>query len=65
MRKFVIAIEVDLDGQEAADPKKWIRNTIGSVRMRKVAEITYQEIHGDNNNVVLKQQHKAIGAKKK
>ncbi len=64
MRKFVIAIEVSLSEGEARNPEIWMKNTIGSIRMRKVGSIKHQEIYGDNNNVELAQQHKAIGAKR-
>jgi hypothetical protein len=47
MRKFVIAIEVNLDDREANNPETWMRNTIGSIRMRKVGSIKSQEITKD------------------
>ena len=44
MKKFIIAVEVDLDAHEASNPQKWMENIIGSVRMRRVGNINCQEV---------------------
>ena len=60
MRKFVIAIEVNLEDREADNPEIWMKNTIGSIRMRKVGTIKHQEIYGEGPLPELAQQHKDV-----
>ena len=44
MRKFVVALEVDLTDMEANNPELWVRRCLGSVVMRKVKSIKAQPI---------------------
>ena len=48
MRKFIIAIEVDLSDLEAANPRKWLQSLMGSVVMSKLKDIKIQEVNEDS-----------------
>jgi len=45
MRKFIIAIEVDLNDQAGRDPEAWFRGLIGSVKMRNIKSIKVEEVN--------------------
>ena len=45
MRKFIIAVEVDLTDLEARSPERWFQNLIGSVKMRKIKSIKAEEVN--------------------
>ena len=45
MRKFIIAIEVDLTDTEANNPGFWLKRSMGSVVMRKVGSVKVEEVN--------------------
>ena len=45
MRKFIIAIEADLNDRDGQDPAAWMRGLIGSVRMRSIKSIKVEEVN--------------------
>ena len=45
MRKFIIALEADLNDQDSIDPTKWLKSLIGSVRMRNIKSIKVEEVN--------------------
>ena len=48
MRKFIIAIEVDLNDVEARSPERWLKSSLGSVVMRKVGDVKIHEVNEDS-----------------
>lgn len=48
MRKFIIALEVDLNDIEARNPELWIKRGMGSVNMRKIGNIKAEEVNEDS-----------------
>ena len=45
MRKFIIALEVDLTDQEGKNPAAWLKGLIGSVRMKNIKSIKVEEVN--------------------
>ena len=45
MRKFIIALEADLNDMEANNPELWLRHVVGSVNMRKIKSIKAEEVN--------------------
>ena len=45
MRKFIIAVEADLNDRDSNDPAKWLKSLIGSVRMKSVKSIKVEEVN--------------------
>ena len=45
MRKFIIALEVDLSDLEGNDPEIWLKRVIGSVKMRNIKSIKAEEVN--------------------
>ena len=45
MRKFIIALEVDLSDLEGNDPEIWLKRVIGSVKMRNIKSIKVEEVN--------------------
>ena len=45
MRKFIIAIEADLNDRDSNDPAAWLRGLIGSVKMRNIKSIKVEEVN--------------------
>ena len=45
MRKFIIAIEADLNDLEATTPELWLRRVVGSVKMKNIKSITAEEVN--------------------
>ena len=45
MRKFIIAVEADLNDRDSNDPAKWLRGLIGSVKMKNIKSIKSEEVN--------------------
>ena len=45
MRKFIIALEVDLTDAQAKSPEQWLKSLIGSVRMKNIKSIKVEEVN--------------------
>ena len=45
MRKFIIALEVDLNELEARNPELWVKRIIGSVKMKKIRSVKAEEVN--------------------
>ena len=45
MRKFIIAVEADLNDRDSNDPASWLKNLIGSVKMRIIKSIKVEEVN--------------------
>ena len=45
MRKFIIAIEADLNDRDGQDPTAWLRGLIGSVKMRNIKSVKAEEVN--------------------
>ena len=45
MRKFIIALEVDLTETQAKNPEIWLKSLIGSVKMRNIKSIKVEEVN--------------------
>ena len=45
MRKFIIAVEADLNDRDSNDPATWLKNLIGSVKMRNIKSIKVEEVN--------------------
>ena len=45
MRKFIIALEVDLNDIEAKNPELWVKRIIGSVKMKKIRSVKAEEVN--------------------
>ena len=45
MRKFIIALEVDLNDQDSENPTVWLRNMIGSVKMQNIKSVKVEEVN--------------------
>ena len=45
MRKFIVAIEVNLTDTEANNPELWLKRSMGSVVMRKVGSVKVEEVN--------------------
>ena len=45
MRKFIIALEVDLNDLEARNPELWVKRIIGSVKMKKIRSVKAEEVN--------------------
>ena len=45
MRKFIIALEVDLNDMEANNPELWLKRIVGSVKMRHIKSIKAEEVN--------------------
>ena len=54
MRKFIIALEVDLNDLEAKSPELWLKRSMGSVVMRKVGDVKIHEVNEDSGVQVPK-----------
>jgi len=48
MRKFIIALEVNLNDQEARSPERWLQSLIGSIKMKRIKSIKVQEVNEDS-----------------
>ena len=48
MRKFIIALEVDLNDLEAKSPELWLKRSMGSVVMRKIGDVKIHEVNEDS-----------------
>jgi len=58
MRKFIIAIEADLNDLEANNPELWLRRVVGSVKMKNIKSITAEEVNEHSGVQVPKPQPK-------
>jgi len=45
MRKFIIALEVDLTDAQAKSPEQWLKSLIGSVKMRNIKSVKAEEVN--------------------
>ena len=45
MRKFIIALEVDLTDAQAKSPELWLKSLIGSVKMRNIKSVKAEEVN--------------------
>jgi len=45
MRKFIIALEVDLNEAQAKNPELWLKGLIGSVKMRNIKSVKAEEVN--------------------
>jgi len=45
MRKFIIALEVDLTAIQAKNPELWLKSLIGSVKMRNIKSVKVEEVN--------------------
>ena len=45
MRKFIIAVEADLNDRDSNDPAKWLKGLIGSVKMKSIKSIKVEEVN--------------------
>ena len=45
MRKFIIAIEVNLNDLEANNPELWLKRSMGSIIMKKIGNIKTEEVN--------------------
>ena len=54
MRKFIIALEVDLNDLESRNPELWLKRSMGSVVMRKVGDVKIDEVNEDSGVQVPK-----------
>ena len=57
MRKFIIALEVNLNDQEARSPERWLQSLIGSIKMKRIKSIKVQEV-----NEEIEQKLRSVGA---
>ena len=48
MRKFIIALEVDLNDLESRSPELWLKRSMGSVVMRKIGDVKIHEVNEDS-----------------
>ena len=48
MRKFIVAIEVNLTDTEANNPELWLKRSMGSIVMRKVGSVKVEEVNEDS-----------------
>ena len=59
MRKFIIALEVDLNDLESRNPELWLKRSMGSVVMRKIGDVKIHEVNEDSGVQVPKPKPKA------
>ena len=45
MRKFIMALEVDLNDIEAESPERWLQSLIGSVKMSNIKSVKVEEVN--------------------
>ena len=48
MRKFIMALEVDLNDIEAESPERWLQSLIGSVKMSNIKSVKVEEVNEDS-----------------